>query len=469
MPGVHKILSPSKGAMWSRCLGSLAMGKGLPNKRSSFADEGTAYHYVAEQALNTGRDCSDWIGRTIVVTDDTTFELGVNDVLSSIEGNPAPFVVDAENAAFAQQYVDHIRENTLIAEFKTETKIDLSALLGVPDQGGTLDCAIFKTLEDTLEIHDLKFGRGEIVHPWQKPDDGVPTWMGANEQLMLYAAGALLMFKHIHDWKKVKLVIHQPRVGHFTYHSFRRDQVREFIRYIGPRAQEAYRLFESGTPEEIRAALTPGDKQCRWCPRRNDCEARTNQKLAEFPLMPAEQRLVQTGGLVNKMQTVVSPTPGPLWQISDEVLFDAYSRVDDIKQWCKDIEAEAYSRALSLEQQGKMPPDWKFAIGRKGNRQWDKDGKIVDEDELTGRMEYTIEEFMVNSIGTAAYEKPSIISPAAAEKAMKKHPEKWARLQALITQSEGNKTLVRATDPRPAAEATTVQFGLTDEFGANVS
>lgn len=465
MAGTHKILSPSKASMWSRCLGSLAMAKGMPDESSEYADEGTAYHYVSEQALNTGMDCSDWIGTAIVVTRDTVYEL--EDPRMEVPKGARSFVVDADNAAYAQKYVDTIRENTLCADFKVEVKIDLSALLGVPDQGGTADCVIFNILNETIEVHDLKFGRGEIVHAFTAPAEGQPSWMGANEQLLLYAAGALLQFKDVCNWKAVKIAIHQPRVGHYTYHTFRRDQVREFIRHMADRAKQSYNIYDTNDYDLMVANLTPGEKQCRWCKRRGDCPARTNQVLEMFPLMPADQRLVKTGGIVNKIQTVVNPTP-VLWQLTDEQLADARNRVDDIKQWCKDIENEAYSRALSLELQGKELPGWKFTIGRKGNRAWAKEAHVVLADDIWGELAFTPEEFLVEAIGQAAYDKPTLISPTTAEKLMKSFPEKWAQLQSVITQSDGAKTLVRATDPRPAAEATTAQFGLTDEFGANV-
>ncbi len=458
MAGTHKILSPSAASRWSRCLGSLAMSKGIPNTSNSFADEGTAYHYVAEQALNQGKYCADWIDKQILVTDETVMEMP----------GEAPFgrtfIVDAENAAHAQKYVDHISARAFAADFYTEVKIDLSALLGVEDQGGTSDAVVLDTSNQTLEVHDLKFGKGEIVFAFTAPDLGQPRWMGANEQLLLYAAGALLKYIDVCKWQFVKIVIHQPRIYHYDEATFSRVEVREFIRYMAERAKIAYSLYSDFNisiedAESFKLTLTPGEKQCRWCPRRGNCPARNNEMMAMFPLMPAGQQLIETGGITNRVQKIVNPTP-VLWSLSEADIAAALDRVSDIEKWCKDIKAEAHSRALS----GKELPGWKLVTGRKGNRAWEKDAKIVDDDPLFGETETPLEEFLVMTLGQAAYEKPSIISVPAAEKLMKRFPERWAQLQAIITQPDGHQTLAPINDPRPAAEATPVQFGLTDEF-----
>ena len=47
----HAILSPSGWDRWSVCPGSVAACAGLPDETSSYADEGTAAHWVLEQVL----------------------------------------------------------------------------------------------------------------------------------------------------------------------------------------------------------------------------------------------------------------------------------------------------------------------------------------------------------------------------------------------------------------------------------
>lgn len=388
MSKLHSLLGPSKAHRWTRCTGSLAACKHLPKlPTGEHAAEGTAYHIIAERALEYDKPCAFWIGETVEV-------------------DPFAVKIDAENAAQAQVYVDRVRQ--LPGARYYEITLDISKVLGVPDQEGTADCLAFDYENTTLHVDDLKFGRGEIVYA------------KGNEQLVLYAAAALKTYDMLCDWQHVRVAIHQPRADHYDEHTYTRAEIETLAAGMAKAAQEAKRLYDSGTPLEIRAAMTPGERQCRWCPLGGTCAARTQHILDLFPVR----------------QVAVTTLP-------DEALGVARDRVDEIERWCADIKQEATARAAS----GRTIPGWKLVNGRRGPRQWNKE-QLPE-----------IETALVVTVGDAAYEK-KIVSPTTAEKVLKKHPEQWAALQSAIVQSDGAPMLVRAIDPKPAIAA--VEFGLVE-------
>ncbi len=54
MPSVHYRRSPSASTRWLACPGSIPLSEGIPRKESSYAQEGTEAHTLAEMML-TGK------------------------------------------------------------------------------------------------------------------------------------------------------------------------------------------------------------------------------------------------------------------------------------------------------------------------------------------------------------------------------------------------------------------------------
>lgn len=395
MSGTHSLLSPSSAHRWSRCVGSVALTKDMPNPPSKYSAEGTAYHQIGAKCLETGLGA--WASHWKQILDVDGFQIEVTE----------------ENCDHVEDYIQAIRR--LPGVKYIEVQLDLSEILGVPGQGGTADCVALDYEQKNIHVADLKFGRGERVDAKD------------NEQLLLYAAGALFKYELLNDWQTVTVAIHQPRLDHYDEQTYTVEEVYEFTRRVRQRAQMAYDVAHRANPQaEARDFLTPGDKQCRWCPARATCTARTNHVLQMFPI----------AGQVPDTHDAV---------MDDAELVKALNRADEIAQWCSDVRAEALRRALI----GRQLAGWKLVDGRRGNRAW-----------INAKQ---TEAALVCLVGEEiAYAPRVIISPAVAEKALRKMPEQWAALQAGIEQAAGAKVLERETDARPARPASVPEFGLQE-------
>lgn len=395
MAGEHSVLSPSKGAMILRCAAALAAGKNVPNESSQYAAEGTAYHEIAAKALQ----------RTGPVNDTWTGDMCADYVGKIVEADGFKFTIDEENAAHAQTYVDAIRKIPGAQYY--EVRLDTSAVVGVAGQGGTGDAVTLDYEASTIHVDDLKFGRGEVV------------FAEKNEQLLQYGAAALNQYALFHDWKFVKLGIHQPRLHHYSEHIYTVEEVRAWVEANKPKFQLAHSLYVEPT-KLLSEHFSPGEKQCRWCPIRGSCHARSQMFLAQFPITEVVM---------------------PVTALSDAKLAETRSRVDALEQWCSDIKAEAHTRGVLL---GRHLPGWKVVNGRMGNRKWDDPAAV--------------EHQMVRDIGDQAFKPKEIVTPAEAEKRYKKAKADFINVQLHITQAEGAKSLVRDDSPKQAVTTGHVEF-----------
>src|SRR5690606_4030476 len=134
------------------------------DSESAAALEGTVAHALAETLLTSGGKAVNYIDTTPVK-----------------DGPP----VTNEMAEHVQAYVDTIRQlasgNTLFVE----QRVNFSNVIDVADSFGTADAIIIAG--DELQIHDLKYGFSRVDAQ-------------ENEQLQLYALGALHHFGFTHDF-----------------------------------------------------------------------------------------------------------------------------------------------------------------------------------------------------------------------------------------------------------------------------
>lgn len=216
----HAKLSASGAHRWMACPGSVKAEEGLPDRTSSFAEEGTLAHDIVEKALRLNVNCDTICDRP--------------DLEHIIEP--------------AQVYVDYVR--ALPGERFIETRVDFGGW--VPGGFGTADAIVIDEHTATLHIVDLKFGKGVRVDAENNP------------QAMLYALGAYNAFAFISDIERVKIAIVQPRIDNISEWEI---SVLDLLKW-GEVARVA--AEETANP---KAKRVPGEKQCRFCKAKATCPA----------------------------------------------------------------------------------------------------------------------------------------------------------------------------------------------------
>lgn len=274
-----------------------------------------------------------------------------------------------------------------------EQRLEFSDTIGVPDSFGTADCIILH--DDEIVLVDLKYGMGVKVEAEE------------NEQLMLYALAAIEQFGSVFDAKRVTLVICQPRLDHTSEWTVSAEDLEHFAKQV----RAAVQLAQEGDPR-----LVPGEKQCRFCKAKASCPA-----LAKFVSDAVDMDFEVLD------ERVVSEVPG----FGLNYLSHCMHALPLVEDWCRAIRARVEKELFA----GNSVDGYKLVAGRAGPRKWsDMDGAVDILDTALGDKAYNVE----------------LISPTAAEKALKGSPAIWAQLQPIITRSEGSPSVAPLSDKRPA-------------------
>ena len=225
----HADCSPSSAAMWMTCPASITLAGGRTRPSSIYAKEGTAAHKIAEMILG-----GDMFPPPKITVEGTEFIVG-RDMLMHL--NPYISLVEQyQEAGFA---------------IHTEKRVHLKMSGGLV--WGTADC-IASGL-DWMVIVDLKFGKGVPVDP-------------DSAQLKIYALGALENLKS--RAKMVTLSVVQPRLDPAPkYHQMPVKELKHWqTTYLVPAIERIIR----GSTNEVAGP------HCRWCVRRDECQAYASQK-----------------------------------------------------------------------------------------------------------------------------------------------------------------------------------------------
>jgi hypothetical protein len=371
-----------------RCAGSVALEKDEPNTSSDFADEGTDAHELAAMVLtDTAHQAFAYEGR----------------VLSK------GFTATKEMCEYVQKYVDTVLQyaegNTLLGE----QRVPISQVTGEDGAAGTSDAVIITADGEELQVHDLKYGLG------------VEVYAEENEQLMLYALGSLIEFGMMGDFKRVRMVIHQPRRQHLSEWDCTVDDLLAFAERVQESAGLAMGLLKGGSLAQIQQFSQPGEKQCKFCRAKATC--------------PALARKVQDD-LGNEFDDIIEAgrVESPVEGAPAEALSIHMQAVDLIEDWCRGVRAAVHAELLA----GGEVPGYKLVQGRQGNREW------TSEEEAEAAMK-------AMRLKLDQMYKMSIISPTDAEKLLAKDsPRRWTTLQKLISRAEGKPSVAPVSDKRPA-------------------
>ena len=400
MSGTHAKLSPSGAHRWMRCPGSVALEAPFPDDSSVFAAEGTLAHLLASDELDGVKPACERIGEQ-----------------HTVDG--FDFTVDKVMVAYVEDYVKLVREYAEGGVLLVEQKVPIGHLTGEEGATGTSDAVIVHANEGRLTVVDLKYGMG------------VRVMAAENEQAMMYALGALERYEQLADFTDVCMVIHQPRLNSVAEHWIRVDDLLKFAQKVREASGAVYAAINSREFPAIpweSSFLEPGDKQCKFC------------KAARNAGCPA------LDAVVAETYDEIAPAaePDDFRDLGDNALAVAMGRIELVELWCKGIRAEVERRLTK----GLDVPGYKLVEGRKGNRAWSnaKDAEkrlsaVLKRDEM--------------------YEE-KLISPATAEKLLKKDPEGLALLDELTHRPEGKLSVAPVTDARPVKVTTAVADDFAD-------
>ena len=380
----HALLSPSAAHRWLNCTRSARLEAELPEKPSVYAEEGTLAHSVCEAMAKKhfGKIKAASCTRTV----------------KKLKADP---MWDDEMLRSAETYVTHLAERSM--EFAHEpytafeVKVDISDY--VPECFGRCDCIMF--CGDILVITDYKHGQGVPIHAAENP------------QLMLYALGALHVYRPIFGEaiKNVEICIDQPRVNSYDRWSLTTDELLAWGEEIKLKAQMAFSGFG-----EYRAG-----SWCRFCRANGQCKAQADQQTSAFD---------------DFADAVASKLTGLL---SAEEMSTVLQKGELLVEWFNAVKEAARERLL----QGIAIPGYKLVEGR-STRVWSDQDKALEMLEAKGIDHAVIYDSVPKSL-------------AQLEKLLGK-PKFEELVGAFVTKPPGNPTLAVMGDKRPAFSTAATDF-----------
>ncbi|PRR92932.1 MULTISPECIES: DUF2800 domain-containing protein [unclassified Bacillus (in: firmicutes)] len=267
----HALLSASGSTRWLACTPSARLEEQFPDSTSTYAEEGTLAHEIAELKLRK---------HFLEPMPKSTFTRRLNKMKKHE-------LFQDEMLKHTDSYLDYLKGLTISMTappyVAVEKRLDYSAY--APEGFGTVDCLIIGG--NTLYITDFKYGKG------------VPVSAENNSQMKLYALGAYVEYGFLFPIESIKLAIIQPRLNNVSEFDLSVADLLAWGEEIKPIAQKAF----DGEGEFI-----PGE-HCKFCRAKAQCRARAEEfsALADFtslkpPLLTDEE----VGQMLEKGQHVES-------------------------------------------------------------------------------------------------------------------------------------------------------------------
>ena len=371
----HARLSASSAHRWLNCAGSIPPADG-PRDASIYAATGTFAHDIGAKCLEKMEDPAPHLGAK-----------------GKVDGYDIE--CDQEMVDGVRVYVDAIREDMQTGDY-TWVEMPLLAPLSEidPDLGGTADFVRYRPAAKHLRVFDFKYGSGTYVEA------------DSNEQMMLYALGAMLRVGQPVD--DVEVTVVQPRfegAAPVRSWSFKAHEILDFIADVKDAAERT---------RQPEPSLAAGD-WCKFCKMAKTCKELERQQHA---LMAAE-----FGEMAETDKLAVALASIPL-----------------VKERIRALEEAAYKLAVA----GTEIPGFKL-VDKVARRQWKSEADAAE---------------FATAKGIDPYEK-SIISPAQLETKLKemmpkgKKKEAAALLEPLVEKVSSGTALVPVDDKRPSAKRVT--------------
>lgn len=279
----HAKLSPSSAERWIACPPSVKLSERFPDTTTSYAEEGTTAHLVAEITI---RKALGLITEQEAATRMEEAELSLY-YTKDMPGNLESYVEYVVSHAADADFVG-LEERLVIGEW-------------VPGGYGTSDAVIIKG--DLLEVVDLKYGQG------------VPVSATGNPQFRLYGLGAVNEWLMLYPFSRVRCTVIQPRLDSISSEEL---GVPELLDWAERVLRPAALLAEKGEGE-----YRSGD-HCRWCKAKAVCRRRAEDNMALARYEFAEPAL-----------------------LTNEDIADVLSAAGELKTWVSDVEAYALDQALN--------------------------------------------------------------------------------------------------------------------------
>lgn len=215
MPEVHAKLSASGAKKWMNCPGSILLESNIPDSTSQYAFEGTTAHSLGEAKLRLAIKEITRVKYHKLIKD-----LDITEDMESYTDDYRDFVIERFNAA---------KSKTSDAVLMLEQRLDFSQW--VPEGFGTGDVVIIA--DGTMEIIDLKYGKGVPVYASNGNNNG-------NPQLMLYSLGSVNEFEFMYDIQNVTMTIYQPRIDNIDSFTIAIEELFKWGEEVREKANKAF-------------------------------------------------------------------------------------------------------------------------------------------------------------------------------------------------------------------------------------
>ncbi|MCY9733129.1 DUF2800 domain-containing protein [Paenibacillus alvei] len=314
----HSLLGASGADRWINCPPSARLSESIPDRRSEYADEGTAAHELSELKLKRS-----------IFPCNSKVRAELEAARQHFTDTNEYYNAEMENAV--QRYVEIVEERFMEAKARTsdaavmlEERLDFTEW--VPEGYGTGDVVLIA--DGVLEIIDLKYGKG------------VPVSAIGNPQLRLYGLGAWSAYNWMFDIREVRMTIVQPRLDSVSTDTVPIDVLLQWAETV---VKPAAALAFAGEGE-----FTAGS-HCRWCKVKGNCRARADENMK---------------ALVHEFK---DPALLSLEEIGVTLVV-----AEQLSTWAKDVQEYAFEQAKG----GKRIPQWKLVEGRSNRTIKDKDGAM---------------------------------------------------------------------------------------------